>query len=263
MTQLSDRAASRTRSAGRQLLAGLAGLATMLGGLTLAPAAQAGAGDGPVPREYSVAQVLPPVRCARAAREAGWRDADLVIATAVALAESGCDPKAVGYNGPTEGCPNGSRDRGAWQINDCYHSEVSDACAFKLKCNADAAYVIFQDAGNSFQPWTTYNSRSFRFYLTNARKAVKRLTGEKIIVGVVWTEGGDLTIRKRPTTKSEAVGSLPDREVIVIACQTRGEKVYSPVFDYETRLWDGLGPQQYVSDGFVYTDSSKRIAPRC
>jgi len=258
-----DRDASRTRSFSRTLLLVTVGMVTVLGGLVLAPAAQAGGGDEPVPREYEITQVLPPIRCAKAARNAGWTDANLVIATAVALAESGCDPKAVGNNPPTEGCPSGSRDRGAWQINDCYHSEVSDACAFKLRCNADASYDIYRDAGNSFQPWTSYNTRAFRFFLTDARRAVKRLTGEKIVIGVVWTDGGDLTIRKRPTTKSDPVGSLSDRAVIVITCQTRGEKVYSPVFDYETRIWDSLGPKQYVSDGYVYTDSSKRIAPRC
>lgn len=263
MPHPADRLPSRGGSTARRLLLAAVAVLTGVGSLTLAAPAQAGGGDGPVPPEYVVAEVLPPIKCARAARNAGWQDENLVIATAVALAESGCDPKAVGQNGPTEGCPSGSRDRGAWQINDCYHSEVSDACAFKLRCNARAAYQIFEDAGNAFQPWTSYNSRAFRYYLTEARKAVKRLTGEKIVVGVVWTEGGSLTIRKRPTTKSEAVGSLPDRAVIVITCQTRGEKVYSPVFDYETRLWDSLGPEQYVSDGFVYTDSTKRIAPRC
>lgn len=258
-----ERDASRPRFIGRTLRFASVCMVTMLGGLVLAPAVQAGGGDEPVPREYEVTQVLPPIKCARAARNAGWTDANLVISTAVALAESGCDPDAVGNNPPTEGCPSGSRDRGAWQINDCYHSEVSDACAFNLRCNAEAAYTIFQDAGNAFQPWTSYNTRAFRFFLTEARKAVKRLTGEKIVIGVVWTEGGPLTIRERPTTKSDPVGSLPDRAVFVITCQTRGEKVYSPVFDYETRLWDSLGPKQFVSDGYVYTDSSKRIAPRC
>jgi len=246
----------------RIALLAIAGAATVLAGLALAPAAVA-AGGGPIPPEYAVAEVLPPRKCTKKALNAGWQDANLVIATAIALAESGCNPDAVGYNGPTEGCPDGSEDRGSWQINDCYHPGVSDECAFKLKCNAEAAYDIYQDASDTFEPWSTWDSRSFRFYLTEARKAVKKVTGEKIIVGVVWTEGSDLNIREEATTESEIVGTLPNLEVIVVNCQEKGESVYSEVFGYETKLWDQIAPNQYVSNAYVDTDSMERIAPKC
>jgi hypothetical protein len=55
----------------------------------------------------------------------------VVVAIAVGLAEASCYPLARGVNGPTSGCPNGSVDRGLWQINNCYHPNVSDACAYQ------------------------------------------------------------------------------------------------------------------------------------
>src|SRR5215469_18063594 len=60
---------------------------------------------------------------------------DPVTATAVALAESGGNPAALGQN------PDGSRDRGLWQVNDRAHPDVADACAFDPSCNAQAAYA--------------------------------------------------------------------------------------------------------------------------
>lgn len=243
------------------LLAVVVAAMTVLAGLALAPAASAGKGKGPVPAEFAMAEVLKPKKCARAGRQAGWRGSELVIATAISLAESGCNPDAVGTNPPTSGCPNGSRDRGAWQINDCYHPSVSDTCAFDLHCNADAAYQIYEDRGDTFQPWTTYNTRAFKYFLNEARRAVKQITDRNIVVGVVTTAGGDLTIRRSPTTDSAAVGTYPSNEVIVVKCQKRGERVYSTVFGYYTKIWDKTGGHQWVSDGYVHTDNNKLIKP--
>jgi hypothetical protein len=206
---------------------------------------------------------LPLHRCAKASDKAGWSGTDLLIATAVSMAESGCNPSATGTNPPTEGCPDGSRDRGIFQINDCYHSEVTDECAYDLQCNADAAYQIYRDASSTFQPWTAYKLRLFKAYLNEARKAVKRVTGENIVVGVVMTEGGSLNVRNKPRTSGDLVGQLADNAVVRIKCQTKGESIYSPIFDYETKIWDSDGPGRYFSDAYVYTDTRKMVAPRC
>lgn len=242
--------------------------------VSLAPSASAGAGGKPG-RAADVAAAdyvvdlqttqapLPLRKCAKAADSAGWSGTDLLIATAVSMAESTCNPSATGTNPPTEGCPAGSRDRGIFQINDCYHSEVSDACAYDLQCNADAAYQIYRDASSTFQPWTAYKLRTFKAYLNESRKAVKRVTGENIVVGVVMTQGGSLNVRNKPRTSGDIVGQLADDAVVRIQCQTRGEAVYSEVFEYETRIWDSDGPGRYFSDGYVYTDTRRRVAPAC
>lgn len=230
----------------------------------LATPAYAGMPAGGAEGDASLPQIaLAPKKCAKAVINVGWAGADRVIGTAVALAESGCDPSAESTNPPTEGCPSGSTDRGVWQINSCYHPEVPDSCAYRLKCSTEAAREIWGDAGDRWSPWVAYTTRVFKYRLTEARKAVRKLTGENIVVGVVMTLGGDLTVRRAPRTSSDAVGSLPNSAVILVTCQTRGELVHSEVFDYDTRLWDKLGDHQYVSDGYVYTDASGRIADRC
>ncbi len=116
------------------------------------------------------------IDCANAARSAGFGGDGLVTAVAVALAESGCNPGATGSNGPTSGCPNGSNDRGAWQINDCYHPEVDDACAYDLYCNASGAYAI-SSGGSNWQPWSTYNSGVYANYLGEAQEGVDATGG--------------------------------------------------------------------------------------
>jgi hypothetical protein len=112
--------------------------------------------------------------CATTAAKAGFVDRALVTAVAIGLAESGCSPKATLADGPTRGCGHGSTDRGLWQINNCYHSEVSDRCAYDAQCNGNAAYAI-SNGGKNFSPWVTYDNGRWRAYLDRARAAVQRL----------------------------------------------------------------------------------------
>ena len=68
-------------------------------------------------------------RCAGVARNAGYRTRSrLVTAVAIGMAESTCRASARHRNGPTRGCRDGLTDRGMWQINDCYHADVSNDC---------------------------------------------------------------------------------------------------------------------------------------
>jgi len=96
-----------------------------------------------------------------AAVQAGFTGQGLRLAMAVGLAESGGNPTARGPNPPTPGCPAGSTDRGAWQLNNCYHPEVSDACADDLGCAARETYRI-SAAGSDWREWTTYASGAYR-----------------------------------------------------------------------------------------------------
>ncbi len=113
--------------------------------------------------------------CAKVGSQAGFSGNGLVTAVAVGMAESGCSPTASNSNGPTKGCPNGSVDRGLWQINSCYHPTVSKNCAYDAQCNANAAYRI-SSGGSNWQPWVTYNNGRCKAYLDQARAAVGRLT---------------------------------------------------------------------------------------
>jgi hypothetical protein len=125
--------------------------------------------------------------CAGYAAAAGWPDngqygGDLVIATAVCVAESGGTPSIyycegsglVAYFPPVK-CSSGSYDRGLWQINSQSHPGVTDACAFSPQCNADAAYQI-SDQGTDFAPWAVYDTNLYAQYLGAAQTAVAGLT---------------------------------------------------------------------------------------
>jgi hypothetical protein len=114
--------------------------------------------------------------CAKVADKAGFSFADMVstsqgpvrqivLAIAVAMAESSCNPSAVYTN------PNGCRDRGLWQIDSCAHPNVSDACAFQIQCNANAAWLI-SNKGTYWAPWATYQNGAWTNYLSAARGAI-------------------------------------------------------------------------------------------
>lgn len=103
--------------------------------------------------------------CARA----GFRDAALVKAVAVALAESGGDTQAVNINSDS----TRSRDRGLFQINSRWHPEVTDAQAFDPAANAAAAYRI-SAGGTNWSQWAAWNNGAAALQLGRARIAVAR-----------------------------------------------------------------------------------------
>ena len=113
--------------------------------------------------------------CASVASRAGFSGDRLVTAVAVGMGESSCRPDAQNSNGPTKGCPNGSVDRGLWQINSCWHPSVSKSCAYDAQCNANAAHRI-SAKGSNFKPWVAYTNGSYKKYLAEARAAVGRLS---------------------------------------------------------------------------------------
>ena len=108
----------------------------------------------------------------RLALQVGIPDAQLTTCVAIAWAESGLRTDALGHNGPTAGCPNGSRDRGLWQINDCYHPTVSDAQAFDPLGNAQAMYAI-SSHGTNWNPWSTFTNGAYQQFITPAGLAVR------------------------------------------------------------------------------------------
>jgi hypothetical protein len=113
--------------------------------------------------------------CATVASRAGFSGDRLVTAVAVGMGESSCRPGAYLTNGPTKGCPNGSVDRGLWQINSCWHPSVSKGCAYDAQCNANAAHRI-SSGGANWKPWVAYTNGRYKSYLDEARAAVARLS---------------------------------------------------------------------------------------
>lgn len=98
---------------------------------------------------------------------AGFSGDNLAMGASIVMAESGGNAYATNTNGPTSGCPNGSRDEGWWQINNCYHS-IGQECAFSPKCSTSYAYKI-SDGGRNFTPWAAYNENKHLQYLPLVR----------------------------------------------------------------------------------------------
>jgi Lysozyme like domain len=90
--------------------------------------------------------------------QAGFSGNDLAVAIAVALAESGGNPRA--YNPETAaGAPDGKGSYGLWQIYLNAHPEFTGDDLYDPQTNANDAYEVYVKAGNSFGPWSTFNPR--------------------------------------------------------------------------------------------------------
>jgi Ricin-type beta-trefoil lectin domain/Lysozyme like domain len=129
--------------------------------------------------------------CVRYATRAGWANngyyaGDLVTAAAICVAESAGDPKLIvcDKNGVVDGsgdypgftCPSDatSYDRGLWQLNSVFASDVSNQCAFSPVCNAGRAYLK-SGRGTSFSPWSSYDQDVYAKYIDAAQTAVTNL----------------------------------------------------------------------------------------
>jgi len=94
------------------------------------------------------------------AANAGFADADLETATAIAMAESSGNQFA---NGDLEL----GDSRGLWQINLHWHPEYESTNLYDEQVNACAAYSIYVAAGRSFKPWSTFKSGAYIKFLPN------------------------------------------------------------------------------------------------
>jgi hypothetical protein len=108
---------------------------------------------------------------ASVAATAGFQDNDLVVAVAVALAESGGNPLA--YNPETAaGTPQGRGSVGLWQIYRKAHPEFDSWDLTDPQTNANAAFSVYSAAGQSFSPWSTFNNGAYISRLSDAQNRV-------------------------------------------------------------------------------------------
>lgn len=113
---------------------------------------------------FSNKRVLTASQISDYASAAGFESNDLQIAVAVALAESSGDTNA--YNPETlANAQYGSY--GLWQIFIDKHPEYASEDMFDPMNNANAAFAIYQAAGNSFIPWATFTNKSYQRYLNS------------------------------------------------------------------------------------------------
>lgn len=104
------------------------------------------------------------------AGNAGFSGIDLITAVAIALAESSGNAGA--YNPEIlADTPSGEGSYGLWQIYSKAHPEFSREELFDPQSNANAAYSIYEQAGNSFSPWSTFKSSAYVKHLDAANAA--------------------------------------------------------------------------------------------
>ena len=90
------------------------------------------------------------------AANAGFTGRSLAIILAIAIQESGLDTNSINVNNDAQR----SVDRGILQINNYWHKEVSDQCAFDPACAFVAGYRISQQ-GTNFNQWATFTSGKY------------------------------------------------------------------------------------------------------
>jgi murein DD-endopeptidase MepM/ murein hydrolase activator NlpD len=98
------------------------------------------------------------------AQNAGFTGNSLLIAVAIAQAESSFDTTATHTN------TDGSVDRGLWQINSSNGYDATRLLSDPAY-NASAAYAIYRAWNNTFNAWTTYTSGAYTAYTSGATVA--------------------------------------------------------------------------------------------
>lgn len=110
-----------------------------------------------------------PVELVRIMRDAGFpNNSAIAIGLAVAWAESGLDDAARN----AEGNEPESTDRGLWQINDHWHPEVTDECAYDRECSTLHALRISRN-GRDWGPWVAHKNDSWKRYKEAAWLAIR------------------------------------------------------------------------------------------
>jgi cell wall-associated NlpC family hydrolase len=149
------------------------------------------ADDGPAPprtEDDAPSFIFDSRNIARVAANAGFAGEDLVIAVAVARAESNGNPSAINTSNS-----NGSTDYGLWQINSVHGGSGFDPARSRdPEYNAMWAYRIYEAAGRQWRPWTTYNTGAYREFLPVARAAAENV-GAVTVDDLARDSGHDLT----------------------------------------------------------------------
>lgn len=140
-------------------------LVLIVGGLVLLALAGGGAATEVImsdQRKLTAAQIY------QLALSAGFTGYDLQTAVAIALAESGGDPGSLGDL-------NLGNSYGLWQINARWHPEFGPdfSALYDPQTNADAAFSVYKQAGNSFTPWSTYKGGQYVAFMEQAAQAAQ------------------------------------------------------------------------------------------
>ena len=131
-------------------------------------------------------------------RQAGFPESAISTMVAIAKAESGWDPKAVNTANS-----NGSRDDGLFQINTVHKGNSwYPTDPYDPQQSANAAYAIWQGAGQTYRDWSVYNSGAYKQFLQPAPPVIDPSTFTSS-TGVIRQQTGVSTIRSGAIAKAQ------------------------------------------------------------
>lgn len=137
------------------------------------------------------------------AASVGFPDPNL--AAAVAMAESGGNPNAVGDL-------NLGRSIGLWQINLAAHPNYDEAGLLDPTTNAQAAFEISR-GGTTWTPWTTYRTGAYlRYYTPSTAPGAPWLTNTRALwISTILAAGGATLwwLTRTPSQKRRIRRMLP------------------------------------------------------
>jgi hypothetical protein len=156
---------------------------------------------------------------------AGFTGPDLQTAVAIALAESGGNPSIIGDSG---------NSYGLWQINIPAHPNYSGPALLNPQANAAAAYAIYSTAGDSFQPWSTYNSGAYQAFMPAVPPAPPS-SSPVIDVGSTdvtddESDDADLTDTAAPAQAS-LFGNIPTSTILILTGAAIGAYLLTEFLD--------------------------------
>jgi Lysozyme like domain len=134
-------------------------------GLVFAASGATGSGSGEAAEAATSKPSTDGAVVAQAAKDAGFTGNDLVIAIAVAKAESRWQPSAVSPRNA-----DGTKDCGLWQINSIHKDLLRKNSCSDPKANARMARVVWKNAHGSWSPWYTYQNGRHLLFISEARK---------------------------------------------------------------------------------------------
>jgi hypothetical protein len=105
---------------------------------------------------YQKIEETPPEMIARIAKEEGLTDKEIKTILAVAQCESHYDDKMAGKN-------RNSIDRGLWQFNSYWYSQVSDECAFDAECST-REFIKYYKRGR-IDDWVCFSTKKYLQYV--------------------------------------------------------------------------------------------------
>jgi len=86
-------------------------------------------------------------------------------------------------------------------------------------------------------------------------------TGSSAATGLVQTAGDPVNVRSSAHTSAAAVGLAANYAKVNIECYVNGDTVTGKFGT--SKIWDRIGPGNYVSDTYVQTGSNGPVAPLC